>query len=299
MKTMFSRFLFVILSVMLMMSMAFAAPGVDLNWQNGTITVKGTGAVPLNSVSKTQGMMMARRAAVVDGYRQLAETINGVQIDAETTVEDFIVTSDVARTKVSALIKGAQVIEEKALDGGYEVTMRVAMFGSSTSLAEAVMPVPAKREDFPKPVQSVAPSMPAYDSQTSVSVRIDVTSKQSTPESASNNNAIGGYTGLIVDCRNLGLKPMMSPVIKNAAGEPIYGHKNLDPDYVIANGMASYTSDINNGAIRAGNNPLVVKAMLLENHNGYPVIATADANRVLIENKSTGFLEKTKVVFVY
>ena len=91
----------------------------------------------------------------------------------------------------------------------------------------------------------------------------------------------------------------MSPVIKNADGEPIYGHKNLDPDFVIANGMASYTSDPSKGVERAGSNPLVIKAVSLENHNGYPVLATADANRVLIENKTTNFFEQTKVVFVY
>ena len=240
---------------------------------------------------------MARRAAGVDGYRQLAESINGVQVDAESTVEDLVITSDIVRTKVSALVRGAQVISERPVEGGYEVTMKIAMFGSSNSLAEAVMPSETKREPFPTPVQSVAPSQPAYDSSTSIDIRIDVTSKQPAPIAAPNNDAIGGYTGLIVDCRGLNLNPVMSPVIKNADGESIYGHKNLDPDYVIANGMASYTADINMSD-RAGNNPLVVKAVSLENHNGYPVLSTADANRVLIENKASGFLDKTKVVFV-
>ena len=240
------------------------------------------------------------RAAVVDGYRQLAEIIKGVNIDAETTVENFVVNSDIAQAKVSAIIQGAQVISEREIaGGGYEVTMQIAMFGTSNSLAETVMPPPKKREAFPQPIQSVAPSVPIYDSKAPISVRIDVTSKQETPKVSSNNNAIGGYTGLIVDCRGLGLKPVMSPVIKNADHESIYGHKNLDPDYVIAHGMASYTSNLTDGAGRAGSNPLVVKAISLENHNGYPVISTSDSNRVLIENKSTSFLEKTKVVFVY
>jgi len=101
-----------------------------------------------------------------------------------------------------------------------------------------------------------------------------------------------------VDCRGLGLKPVMSPVIKNADGESIYGHKNLNPDFVIANGMASYTTDINGGTSRAGNNPLVVKAVQLQSHSSYPVLSVADANRVLIENKATGFLERTSVVFI-
>ena len=109
--------------------------------------------------------------------------------------------------------------------------------------------------------------------------------------------AVGGFTGLIVDCRGLGLKPVMSPVIRNDNGQPIYGYKNLDSQTVIANGMASYVTDIRRAA-RAGSNPLVVKAVSLTNHSGDPVISVADANRVLIENGATGFLDRTNVVFL-
>ena len=89
----------------------------------------------------------------------------------------------------------------------------------------------------------------------------------------------------------------MSPVIKNAAGTAIYGYKNLDYDAVVKNGMAGYTHDINKAG-RAGSNPLVVKAVSLDNHNGNPVLSIADANRVLIENGATGFLNGARVVFV-
>ena len=45
-------------------------------------------------------------------------------------------------------------------------------------------------------------------------------------------------------------------------------------------------------------NPLVVKAVSLDNHNGNPVLSLADANRVLIENGATGFLDNASVVFL-
>ncbi len=293
-------------------SAVFANPTDQLNWQDSTITVVGMGVPPANARNAVQARMMARRAAVVDGYRQLAEAIKGVNVDAETTVENFMVTSDVTRTKVSALVQGAQVIKEGTTsDGGYEVTMRISMFGVGNSLADAVMPRNEVQEVFPEPVQSVAPSVPAYDAGASVSVRVDVTaaappSSVAAPPSSStapapsllSTRAIGGYTGLIVDCRGLGLSPVMSPVIKNADGESIYGHKNLNPDYVVAKGMASYTTDIKGGTARAGSNPLVVKAISLQGNNSYPVLSVADANRVLIENRSSGFLEKTNVVFL-
>ena len=282
---------------------AFAAEGVD--WGNSTITVTGSGIAPANARSAAQARMMARRAAVVDAYRQLAEAIKGVNVDSETTVQNMMVVDDTTKTKVSAFIQGAKILSEQVTaDGGYEVTMTVSMFGVSNSLASAVMPKPAAVEAFPQPVAAVAPSVPTQSVQVTVTVNTQpavpaasVPATGSSAAAAPAGKAIGGYTGLIVDCSGLGLKPVMSPVIKNASGQPIYGYKNLDYDRVVSNGMAGYTADIHN-AVRAGANPLVVRAIGLDNHNGNPILSVADANRVLIENGASGFLDRTAVVFV-
>lgn len=287
-----------IVSMVMMLAIAvfstapvLAAEGVD--WNNSSITVIGAGVAPMNAYNAAQARMMARRAAVVDAYRQLAETIKGVNVDSETTVQSMMTLDDTTKTKVSAFIQGARIVSEQVIpDGGYEVTMTVSMFGVSNSLASAVMPRPAAVESFPQPVAAVTPSVPA-----SIHVDVTVTQQGSSAAAAPAGKAIGGYTGLIVDCSGLGLKPVMSPVIKNASGQPIYGYKNLDYDRVVSNGMAGYTSDVHN-AVRAGTNPLVVRAIGLDNHNGNPILATADANRVLIENGATGFLDRTAVVFI-
>ena len=292
---------------------AFAA-GTGMDWSGDSkITVQGTGVAPTYAVNAVQARMLARRAAVVDAYRQLAEMVKGVNVDSETTVENMMVTSDVTKTKVTALIQGARVVSEQAIDGGgYAVTMEMSVFGASNSLATAVLPTNTVPTSVPAPDASVPASTPS-----SVQVNVQVTpgtTTQQTPATtlpsvmvpshqgssaaaAPAGQAIGSYTGLIVDCRGLGLKPVMSPVIKNANGEPIYGYKNLDSATVIANGMASYTTDLSK-ATRAGSNPLVVKAVGLDNHNGNPILSVADANRVLIENGATGFLDRTNVVFV-
>ena len=114
----------------------------------------------------------------------------------------------------------------------------------------------------------------------------------------SSMGAVGGYTGVIIDCRGLGLKPVMSPVILNVKGVKIYGHKNLNFDLIIDQGMADYATNESMLA-RAGSNPLMFKAVRLENHNANPVISEEDANRILIENGVNGFLNKTAVVFLY
>ena len=290
---------------------AFAA-GTGMDWSGDSkITVQGMGVAPSYAVYAILARMLARRAAVVDAYRQLAEMVKGVNVDSETTVENMMVTSDVTKTKVTALIQGARIVSEQAIDGGgYAVTMEMSVFGASNSLATAVLPTNTVPTSFPAPDASVPASTPS-----SVQVNVQVTPgttqtpattipsvttpshQGSSAAAAPAGQAIGGYTGLIVDCRGLGLKPVMSPVIKNANGEPIYGYKNLDSATVIANGMASYTTDLSK-ASRAGSKPLVVKAVGLDNHNGNPILSVADANRVLIENGASGFLDRTNVVFV-
>lgn len=67
------------------------------------------------NVPAARGTALARRAAVVDAYRQLAETIKGVQIDAETSMRDLAIESDIVNTKIKALVKGARIVEETAM----------------------------------------------------------------------------------------------------------------------------------------------------------------------------------------
>lgn len=110
--------------------------------------------------------------------------------------------------------------------------------------------------------------------------------------------AEGIYTGLIVDCRGLGLKTAMSPVIKNINGTKIYGHKNLDIDKIIEMGMVDYVDNLES-VDRAGTNPLIIKAIALENFNSDPVVSLEDSNRILVENYATKFLKTLKVVFLY
>lgn len=106
-----------------------------------------------------------------------------------------------------------------------------------------------------------------------------------------------GYTGLIVDCTGLGLKPVMSPVIRVVEGSPIYGDKDLNYDLVASKGMAGYTTELHSAA-RAGANPLIVKAVSVLNHSGDPVLSVEDAKRVVDENSKANFLKQLNVVFV-
>ena len=62
--------------------------------------------------------------------------------------------------------------------------------------------------------------------------------------------------------------------------------------------MVDYILDTAN-VDRAGVNPLVVRAIALEDFNSTPVVSIVDSNRILIENRATKFLKDLKVVFLY
>lgn len=308
----------VILSLLLVMAAsALAASGT--NWEQGVVEVEGMGMAPAFARNQQHAYMLAKRAAMADAYRLLAEEVKGVDVDATTTVENMMVSSDIVTTRVNALIKGARITEVRDMGGGaVSVVMQMPLFdtlGTGNSLSRAVLERPARVEPYPDIVPDVTPSQPIsidrYPDYTKIEPKqptyqptVPGTSSTgpvygpgSSAAKAPSGRAIGGYTGLIVDCRGFALRPVMSPVIKNAEGTPIYGYKNLDYDKVVSNGMAGYTSDITNAA-RAGSHPLVVKAIAVADHNGNPVLSVADANRVLIENGATGFLDSARVVFV-
>ena len=107
------------------------------------------------------------------------------------------------------------------------------------------------------------------------------------------------YTGVIIDCRALGLEPTMSPVIEDTRGRKLYGHKNLNSKVLVERGMAGYAVGFNDAALaRAGRNPIVLRAIRV-NHNGaYPVIDEADAVLLHYSNTKHNYLNEGAVVFV-
>lgn len=85
--------------------------------EDGLLVAKGMGTVdPKAFASSVQGRMMAERAAQVDGQRQLAESIRGVELTGGTTVEEYEVTSDVVATRVRGLLQGAFILDRKVTE---------------------------------------------------------------------------------------------------------------------------------------------------------------------------------------
>jgi hypothetical protein len=258
------------------MAQSFAAGSAMTDWDREIISGTGYGvADPARAKNPGHARIMAHQAAMLDAYRRLAEQAKGIHVTANSSISDNISTGDVVTGEVDAVVKRARVVSENYDEyGNCSVVLEVPLFGVTNSIAKAVLK-PVAKEAFPAP-----------------------TVNEATIQSTVNVTITGGYTGLIIDCSGLGLKPVMSPVIRNASQQPIYGYKNLDYDRVIDKGMASYASGMNGNLSRAGSNPLIIKAVRVEDHNSYPVVDTADADRILLENQKSHFLDSCAVVFV-
>lgn len=62
-----------LVTLLLLLNVASVLAATTTDWENATITVEGTGPMPANAYNAVQARMMARRVAIVDAYRQLAE----------------------------------------------------------------------------------------------------------------------------------------------------------------------------------------------------------------------------------
>lgn len=86
-------------------------------------------------VSDAQNKLLARRAAEVDCYRKLGETVYGVQINSETYVRDFVTESDQIRAALDTFVKGIRLGPPRYYEDGIcEVEGEVTVAKLITSL---------------------------------------------------------------------------------------------------------------------------------------------------------------------
>lgn len=291
-----------LISLMILFAPNAQAAEIPDWWEYEMIVAEGHGFAPANVENIYRGRSFARRAAIVDAYRNLAEQVKEIHVTAETTVESLIVSGDIVQTKVDAVIRDSKIVsEEYGEDGSCVVVMAVPIYGVTNSIADLTFK-PADKENFPTPLADL--------------------------------QAKGNYTGLIIDCGDSDLKPVLSPVIRNAENLSIYSRNNLDYDKLVSGGMVgyvkkdddrdddkiwlvnfkgktllSYTAQIENKLLfvtaqsktgnisRAGDNPLIIKATRLSDEDSCPVVSTSDADRILAENEASHFLDNGAVVF--
>jgi len=92
------------------------------------IRVTGQGVAPCNGTcSPSQAYAMAKRAAIADAYRLIAEKVKGVYVEGEDYIQNMMVKRSTVRTSVSAMVRNANIVETTFKEGLCEVEMEITL----------------------------------------------------------------------------------------------------------------------------------------------------------------------------
>ncbi len=289
-----------------------------INWTTSEVYATGIGAPPARPLNAAQARAMAERAAFVVALRNLLETVKGVRVDSETVVENFMTKSDVIRTHVEGIVKGARIVQTKYLsDGSVETLLSMPMkgafmnavlpetFGGSTSSVivkpAPVLPRPAEKKPTPP-----APE-PAKPSPEKKAEPVKPEPPQPTPPSPTQSQPMvafkgGTATGLVIDGRGLGLRPALLPKIVDQQGQEIYVGQVVTRTNAVEQGVAGYAKDVNAAAnnFRVTDNPVVIKGVSAAGAAKTDVmLAQADAQSLRQLSGRGDFLQYCRVIIVY
>jgi len=302
-----------------------------INWTQGVVTAKGSGAPPTGIKNVAQARLMAERAAKADALRNLLETVKGVRVDSETTVESFTTKSDRVLTRVSGIVKGARVIGKRYLsDGAVEVTVAVDITGELLAVMLQELP-PLTLPPMPSPAVAALPSAPPVQPSKGIPSEpqpkpqpqpspppIAKEIKEPSPPVVEKKTPPGlaaearveekldlkklEYTGLIVDARKLGLRPALIPKILNEKGELVYSTHSVARQELIKMGLVGYAKDVNAAAKnqRVTADPYIVPGLNATGEKKTDVvISNRDAQVILTTAPYTGYLKNGRVMVVY
>lgn len=273
----------IMLGILVLSSVAGAqsGPGVEplsrrgwVNWEAGVMKAKGVGIAPAEAVSPAHGELLARRAAIVDGYRMLVEMAEVVVRRSETVLSLHMVKTDEVIVAAQGVVRGAQVIEEQAgRDGVYTVIVALPLHGMG-GLGRIL---------YPRILPEAIGTGPSGQ-----------TGQNERPE-------VGVYTGLIVVVRGVAAQRSMTPRLVTSAGEVVYGvwkPGEVDPEYAIKVGVAGYPVSVSRSR-RGGARPLIIEAVGVAGPARTDiVIREEDALRVRQANAVGRFLERFQVDIV-
>ena len=91
------------------------------------LSVVGEGVSPLNTTSPAQAYALAKRAAIADAYRLIAEKVKGVRVEGQDTINNMMIQHSNVRTSVDAMIRNANLVETSFKEGLCEVEMEIVI----------------------------------------------------------------------------------------------------------------------------------------------------------------------------
>jgi hypothetical protein len=240
----------------------------NIDWSSRMIVATGIGA-PNPNLPQAAQRPGAERAAQQIALRNALETVKGIFLNSSTTVENFMTTSDVVSSRVSGFVKGFQQKGRTKYmsDGTVEITMEIPLDGFGYEMLQDQI--------------GEKPSITKFEGEKAKKEMV--------------------FTGLIIDCRGLSIKPALSPKVIDESGREVYGSAYVTKEWAIKYGVVGYSKDVAEAAKleRVGTTPGQIKALKADGQNSTDiVIADKDAGDIRSAGKNLKFLSECRVIFV-
>jgi hypothetical protein len=230
-------------------------PSGEVDWSDNMVRATGSGVVDMANPNRGQARLMAERAAVVVAQRNLLEIVEGVRVNSETRVVNFMTDYDVVHTRVEGLVRNARQVGPARFDeelGIVEVDLEMELHnpqGLSGALGSAL-------SDNQIDPQSLSPQVRDFLRQ---------------------------YSGLVIDGGQTGLAPSMFPRIFDENGNLLLDTSQYASMLGAGGGMAlQFVSDLEGLLGQAGmpGSPLVLQAVQAAGQFGSDIVLSVqDAGR--------------------
>lgn len=268
----------------------------QVNWSQHMIRCTGIGA-PNPNLPMAAQRASALRVAQLAALRNILETVKGISLTSETTVENAMLTSDRIQSRVEGALRGFRVVDTRYMSSGdVEVDVEIPLtgvvanellpreFGGGALLTGGRLLCPVCGQPWPegKPIPQ--------------DVNLIQTGGEGGAEAL---DAV--FTGLIIDGRGLGVRPAMAPKVLNETGEEVYGTQFVGREYAVDIGMAGYEKDIDRAMSneRVTDRPIVIQAIEASGPSKSDlVISDADAVKIHNATANNPFLKYCKVMII-
>ena len=299
-----------------------------VNWSAAQIEAEGAGIAPENAPPST-GRMMACRAAIVDAQRNLLESIEGVRVEGTTVVANMMVESDVIKTSVSGVLRGARVVNrEPQPDGSCIVSMTAPLEGQFAQKIYSEVLVPEQLAGnngasilpngltitlanvFSTSLELLIPSAIAAETMPAPAWQgaLDRLSARLTSLEAlisSHPTVVAakdtGPTGLVIDARGSNFIPSMSPKVRQLRAGILYPNATHQDERKERGQLVSlFTRDLDTAKRHpiVGGRPIVLKALRTFGSTRTQIVLGNQSSTRLKGLIDKGFLKDSGVIIV-